>query len=126
MHWGVNSMNSRKLNQLLIENFPNLLDKYNEEIEWQEGDETGSHTVYGDVLAPYLIECIIEHNDFEVIKILNFIERILELNDKYSDEVIAFSILERIEYEYRDSELLCSNYGKLSKQIIEEIQCQTT
>ena len=115
-------MDSKKLNRILIENFPNLVDKYNEEVEWQEGDDTGSHTVYGDVLAPYLIECIEQNNESEVIKILKFIERILELNIKYSDEVIAFSILERIEYEYRNSILLNNNYGELSKKVIEEIR----
>ncbi len=115
-------MDSKKLNMMLIENFPNLVDKYNEEVEWQEGDDTGSHTVYGDVLTPYLIECIEQNNESEVVKILKFIERILEMNIKYSDEVIAFSILERIEYEYRNSILLNNNYGELSKNVIEEIR----
>jgi hypothetical protein len=119
-------MDSKKLNLLLIGNFPNLIDKYNKEVEWQEGEETGSHTVYGDVLAPYLIECIKKNNELEVIKILQFIEQILEQNYKYSDEVIAFSILERIEYEYRDSILLNNNYGKLSRQIIDEIRRYNT
>lgn len=115
-------MDSKKLNMMLIESFPNLIEKYKEEVEWQEGDNTGSHTVYGDVLTPYLIECIELENESEVIKILKFIEQILKFNIKYSDEVIAFSILERIEHEYKDSALLNSNYGELSKKVIEEIR----
>lgn len=115
-------MDSKKMNLLLKRNFPNLIDKYNKEVEWQEGDETGSHTVYGDVLAPYLIECVKKNKEPEVVKILQFVEQILELNNKYSNEVIAFSILERIEYEYRDSLLLNKNYGKLTLQIINEIR----
>jgi hypothetical protein len=122
MHWEVNRLDSKKLNLLLIENFPNLFDEYNKEVEWQEGDETGSHTVYGDVLTPYLIECIKKNNEVEVVNILHFIEQILEINCKYSNEVIAFSILERIEYEYRDSILLNNNYGKLSRQVIDELR----
>ena len=115
-------MDSVKLNMMLIEKFPNLIEKYKEEVEWQEGDNTGSHTVYGDVLAPYLVECIELENESEIIKILEFIERILKFNIKYSDEVIAFSILERIEYEYRDSALLNNNYGELTKKVIDEIR----
>jgi hypothetical protein len=115
-------MDSKKLNIMLIESFPNLIQKYKEEVEWQEGDNTGSHTVYGDVLAPYMVECIESKNESEVIKILEFIERILKFNNKYSDEVIAFSILERIEYEYRDSALLNNNYGELTKKVIDEIR----
>ncbi len=115
-------MDSVKLNMMLIETFPNLIEKYKEEVEWQEGDNTGSHTVYGDVIAPYLVECIEHKNESEVIKILEFIERILKFNIKYSDEVIAFSILERVEYEYRDSDLLNNNYGELTKKVIDEIR----
>ncbi len=115
-------MDSKKLNKMLIENFANLGEKYKEEVEWQEGDNTGSHTVYGDVLAPYLVECIEQKKEAEVIKILDYIERILRFNIKYSNEVIAFSILERIEYEYRDSELLNNNFGEISKKVIEEIR----
>jgi hypothetical protein len=115
-------VDSKKLNAMLIENFPNLIYKYKQEVEWQEGDDTGSHTVYGDVLAPYLVECIKQNNESEVIKILNFVERILKLNIKYSNEVVAFSILERIEYEYRNSALLNKNYGENSKRVIGEIR----
>lgn len=115
-------MDKKKLNMMLIEIFPDLIEKYKEEVEWQEGDNTGSHIVYGDVLAPYLIDCIEQKKETEVIKILEFIERILKSNIKYSDEVIAFSILERIEYEYRDSVLLNNNYGELTKKMIEEIR----
>ena len=82
MLWG-NNMDSKKLNIMLIESFPNLIDEYREEVQWQEGDDTGSHAVYGDVLSPYLIKCIEQNNTSEVIKILVFIEKVLELNIKY-------------------------------------------
>ena len=51
-------MNSIELNKLLIEKFPNLIDDYCDEVGWQEGDETGSHIVYGDVFTPYIVKCI--------------------------------------------------------------------
>lgn len=115
-------MDCKELNILLIKNFPNLIDKYKKEVNWQEGDDTGSHIVYGDVLTPYLMECIEKNNDGEVIKILSFLEEVLGYNNKYSDEVIAFSVLERIEYQYRDSALLNNNYGEITKKVIEEIR----
>lgn len=110
---------------MLVEYFPNLTDKYKEEVEWQEGDDTGSHTVYGDVLTPYLIDCIKQNNELEIISILNFIERILTLDIKYSDEVIAFSVLERIEYEFRNSKMLNDNYGELTKKTIKAIRASS-
>jgi hypothetical protein len=115
-------VNSKEMNIMLIKEFPNLIDKYKEEIDWQEGPETGAHVVYGDVLTLYLINCIEKNNKVEVIAILKFIERILKYNIKYSDEVIAFSVLERIEYQYRDSNLLNDNYGEFTKKILEQIR----
>lgn len=115
-------MDNKKLNAILIKNFPNLIDKYKEEVEWQQGHDTGSHVVYGDVLTPYLIECIERNDEAEVIKILNFLEQILKYKIKYSDEVIVCSILERIEYTYRNSKLLNDNYGELTRKALQEIR----
>ncbi len=89
-------MTSKKLNNLLIKEFPNLINKYNEEVEWQEGDDTGSHIVYGDVFTPYMVRCIEDNKKDELNKIFNYIELILEKEDKYIDEVIAFSVLEGV------------------------------
>jgi hypothetical protein len=115
-------MTNNELNKHLIKNFPNLKNAYDEEVSWQEGDDTGSHTVYGDILTPYLNKCLNEEDESEIKKILTFIERILELRDDYSDEVIAFSVLEGIEYQYRNSAFLNNNIGNLTKKIIEEIR----
>lgn len=35
---------------------------------WQEGDETGAHTVYGDVFTPYIVNCIENNNQKEIEK----------------------------------------------------------
>lgn len=39
-------MDAKKLNQLLINNFPDLEEKYHAEVDWQEGEETGSHVLF--------------------------------------------------------------------------------
>lgn len=89
-------MNNKDLNLFLIKKFPSLEEKYRREVDWQEGDETGSHVVYGDVFSPY-IEDIIEKKDTEMLKnVFEFIEDILVMNEKYSSEVILFSVLERL------------------------------
>lgn len=89
-------MNNKDLNLLLIKKFPNLKEKYCKEVDWQEGDETGSHVVYGDVFSPY-IEDIIEKNNTKMVKnVFEFIEDILIMNDKYSSEVVLYSVLERL------------------------------
>ncbi len=114
-------MNSKEMNRLLIDEFPELLGAYQDEVRWQEGDDTGSHIVYGDVLTPYFIECFSNNNEIKVVKILNFIEKILELDFTYSNEVIAFSVLERIKYGYENSDLLIKHIGLLSSKLWNEI-----
>ena len=115
-------MNTKEFNLMLVENFPNLIEKYNEEVSWQEGDETGSHVVYGDVLTPYLEQCLKENNNSEVKKILEFLEKILSYKIKYSDEVVAVSVLEGTVYEYKDSKILNDNYGPLTIKLIKEMR----
>lgn len=87
-------MNSRELNELLLSNFPELRVQYNEEVSWQEGDDTGAHVVYGDVLYPFLTRAIDTLDPQTIKKAFDFLEYALSFNDKYFNEVIAFSILE--------------------------------
>lgn len=105
-------MNSKDLNNMLINEFPELNKEIMDEISWQEGLYTGSHVVYGDVLVPYLRKCIDSQNEIKVIQILNFLEKILKYNEKYSGEVITLSVLEALYFEYPDCELLNKNYGE--------------
>ncbi|MGG5372411.1 hypothetical protein [Enterococcus sp. AZ196] len=65
-------MTSKELNLLLIKTFPNLNNAYMQEVSWQEGNSTGSHTVYGDVLTPYVISCIENNNQKEIKEIFTY------------------------------------------------------
>lgn len=114
-------MNSEQLNLLLINKFPALYEKYLDEVSWQEGDSTGSHTVYGDVLTPYLIQCIIDNDTTEIKKIFDFLEEVIMLNDEYCEEVIACSVIESISYLFDEREYLSLFLGNKSKQILNEI-----
>ena len=114
-------MDAKYLNQLLIMKFPNLQESYEEEVSWQEGDSTGSHIVYGDVLTPYLMECVEKNYTEEVKKIFNFLEEILLLKNKYSDEVIAFSVLEGIFHLLNENSLLQKLLGGKTRGVFEEL-----
>lgn len=112
-------MKGSELNLYLLKSIPEIKEKYEEETSWQEKDETGSHTVFGNVFTPYLLSCG-ENKDFENLKkCFDFIEDILLANDEYSEEVIAFSVLERIYDETG------KNYEKFMKartrKLFEEI-----
>ena len=115
-------MDVKQLNQLLIDRFPELEKEYHEEVDWQEGDETGSHVVYGDVFTPYIEKNIIQQNNSEIQKAFSIIEEILARNEKYSDEVILLNVLERLMLD-KEQFQSCKKYlGKYTEQIIKEMQ----
>ena len=115
-------MDTKQLNLLLLDKFPELEKEYHDEVDWQEGDETGSHVVYGDVFAPYIEKNIIQHNNAEIKKVFAFIEEILSRNEKYSGEVIMFSVLERLMLDEAHFKSCKKYWGKCTKKIIKEMQ----
>lgn len=115
-------MEAKQLNQLLINKFPELEKEYHEEVDWQEGDETGSHVVYGDVFTPYIEKIIIQQNDTEIQRVFVFIEEILARNEKYSDEVIMFSVLEGLMLDKEQFQSCKKYFGKCTEKTIREMQ----
>ncbi|MBO0453176.1 DUF7674 family protein [Candidatus Enterococcus murrayae] len=113
-------MTSKELNLLLIKTFPNLNNAYEQEVSWQEGNRTGSHTVYGDVLTPYVISCIENNNQKEIKKIFTYIDFLLSKKDSYIEEVITFSVLESIEYLLNQNRGFLSVMGKETKRVVKE------
>ncbi|EIB7773371.1 hypothetical protein K9J57_002186 [Listeria innocua] len=113
-------MKSKELNKLLVESFPNLNEEYVEETSWQKGDDTGSHTVYGDVFTPYLTGCIEENKQIELVQAFEYVEKILELEDEYAVDVVTFSVLESIAYLFKEKRDLYNLLGVKTKESIKE------
>jgi len=92
-------MKSRELNYRFIAALPSLKQAYGEQTEWQEGDDTGSHDVYEDVLVPAIL-VLLKGNNFKAAKrYFDFCEDTLMLEDDYATEVIATSVLESIYFD---------------------------
>lgn len=113
-------MISKELNLKLLELLPEIKELYKDEVSWQEGDETGSHTVFSDVLFPYILDNI---DNVEITK-KNFdvVEKLLEMHDEYADEVIALSVLENLFYEQDVIDKFKDYLGDLSKQIFAQFK----
>lgn len=110
-------MTSKEFNLRLIEALPEIKDRYDEEVEWQEGDDTGSHVVFGDVLTPYLLENIKAKNINIVKMVFDFLEEMLKTNDVYASEVITCSVLESIVTEDIDMVFVECLLGDTAKEI---------
>ncbi len=89
-------MTAKSLNQRLIHSFSELQQAYTDEIAWQEGDDTGSHVVFGDVLTPYLLKSIQDGRSDIIEKVCVFLEELLQTKDEYANEVVTCSVLESI------------------------------
>ena len=121
MLWEENNMISAELNKIFVNKFPNLQEKYLDEVSWQEGDDTGSHIVYGDVLTPYLKECILKDYKREFQIVFDFLEELLGLDDEYADEVVSFSVFESLAYLFKEKAYLISYLGEKCKKALNEI-----
>lgn len=114
-------MTNIELNKFMLKSFPGLENAYLAETSWQEGDVTGSHVVYGDVFCPYIEKMYIEKNDEELNKIFQFIESILSIESLYCDEVIAFSVLEKLYDHLEQIEYMRKFMGDKSLKICAEL-----
>jgi len=89
-------MESRELNKLLLNSFPELKERFDIETEWQEGIDTGSTIVFEDVFIPFL-EVNVESNNIKTVdRIFSFIEDLALVDDQYAQNVLIISILENI------------------------------
>lgn len=89
-------MTAKELNSRLITAFPDLSKAYHECVDWQDGNDTGSHVVYRDVLVPVML-ALIKGNKFETAKrYFDFIEDLLALEDEYATDIVTTTVLEDI------------------------------
>ncbi len=89
-------MEPKELNQLLLSEFPELQEKFDEETSWQDGINTGSFIVFEDVFMPFL-ETNVELNNVEMIeRLYSFIEKLCDIKDPYAENVLYVAILENI------------------------------
>lgn len=49
-------MEKSKLNEMLLEHFPELKVEFDNQTSWQEGMDTGCTVTYADVFAPFAAE----------------------------------------------------------------------
>ena len=105
-------MTSKELNLKLIQNISEVKDKYIEETSWQDGDDTGSHVVFADVLVPYTKEQMLKNHKEAVERVFTFIEDMLDLDDEYVNEVIALSVIESLIFESEVKDKMLFKYVK--------------
>ncbi|WP_239255617.1 DUF7674 family protein [Listeria ilorinensis] len=111
-------MTNEELNKQLIKHFPHLEDSYQIEINWQEGESTGSQIVYSDIFTPFLTKSILSMNDQAVKACFSFIEELLQLEDTYCTEIITVSVLENIVDLLQDESWAKDYLGNRTRELL--------
>ena len=112
-------MESKELNTLLLNKFPELKEKFEEETSWQDGIETGSFIVFEDVFMPFLESNVELHNEEMVERIYSFIEELCDIKDEYVENILFVAILENLA-GYVNPEPFIKPLKDKSKKIFDE------
>jgi hypothetical protein len=110
-------MTPKELNLKLVGAFPELGRAYHEQTNWQEGDDTGSHVVYGDVLVPAMTAYLSIGQYALLKKFFDFLEELLASGDEYAVDVVATTVIESIAFVGNDKAELMSMLGAGTKKI---------
>ncbi len=75
--------------------FPEIVPRYEKELQAWKGKTPGQHIVFADILAPYLIELIDSpRSEKRVRSAFEFLESLAEHDDPKIREVIALSVID--------------------------------
>ncbi len=94
-------MTSKELNESLLNNFPEIQDKFNEEASRQDGIETGSFIIFEDVFMPFVRNSVLNNDKDTIYRIFNYIEYLSHVKDEYVENIFYVAILENF-YSYSD------------------------
>lgn len=95
-------MTSKELNERLLQAVPELKESFDEFTSWQEGLETGSHTVFENLVVPFSIDIIENEKDDIIERLFKLIEEMVTSRDEYAEEVVQLSFLEPLKAEHDD------------------------
>ena len=109
-------MTSKELNLMLISTFPQLDKAYHEQVDWQEGDDTGSHVVYGDVLVPAMLFLLNGKRYDTVAEYFDFVESLLVYGDEYASDVVIATVIESIVLSDADESAILPLLGPETKK----------
>lgn len=91
------TMEPRQLNEILLEEFPELATELEKCISWQDGMDTGAFLTYEDVFRPRLEKAVELGDDGFLERAGTFIERLLLSGDEYTVNVMIVGILEGLK-----------------------------
>ena len=84
------------VSEWLIEQFPELEERYRSELEWWRDEPPGPHVVLGDIFVPYLRAKLRSNDGLALHNAFGFLEELAGSGGIRIREVVAFSVCEPV------------------------------
>jgi hypothetical protein len=98
MTGGSTRLRYEDLSSKLVEEFPELRRRYEDEIKWWGSEKPGQHVVYGDIFTPFLVELLESGKDrHRLARAFALIETLLSSEDVKVQEVAVVTVLEYLQ-----------------------------
>lgn len=94
------NMKEKELNILLLNEFPDIKESFDQETSWQDGLDTGCTVTFVDVFVPYIVKTALSNDEEKTRKIFEFVEKLASFKDKYVNQVILLSIFDPLFCDY--------------------------
>jgi hypothetical protein len=108
-----------KLNTILINTFPEIKQKFDDYVSWQDGIKTGCFLTFEDVFMPFFLEAINAGNTEIISRSSEFIEMLFASGDEYAENVIYVGVLESLKSQGKDEKFADILKPKTRKAFLE-------
>jgi hypothetical protein len=124
MTGGSTRLRYEDLSSKLVEEFPELRRRYEDEIKWWGSEKPGQHVVYGDIFTPFLVELLESGKDrHRLARAFALIETLLSSEDVKVQEVAVVTVLEYLQSRRNLVFSSVQGLSRLPKQSYRESYC---
>ena len=111
------------LSSKLIEEFPELRARYEDEIKWWGSERPGQHIVYGDIFTPFLLELLQSGKDrHRLERAFALIEALLSSEDVKVQEVAVVTVLEYLQGKQNLLKVAEPFLGSLASSAVRDLE----
>jgi hypothetical protein len=95
-------MNETTLNELLLERFPELEQRFEEYTSWQDGMATGCFLTYEDLLLPLALQALDRGDKAFLQRLGSFVEELMTSGDGLAVNVATVGLIEGLKAHGND------------------------
>lgn len=107
----------------LLDIVPELQPAYEAEKQFWDEEKPGAHIIFGDILTPYLISLLEKNSDPQALyRVFTLLEEMATHIDSRIQEVVAFSVCERLADHPRWVEAAEVYIGPKTRELLSQVR----